>query len=458
MASRFSPTVLPQAPSLSIFEDELRATRARPTTLQRIGGALSAFNEAGRFFSERDVRRKVLDEQDQGEGDNFGVALGRAATASLDKRRAGTAVRGEPGIPTRLGSFDSGSGRFLRPDDNVKVQQAEEASGLGQAGRGLEAAPPPINEADEAIRKHQRVFGDTGDIVAQRAENKKLAMAISALQRAGASETEIDLLRTGAIEADDVLSRVTERETAQIAEGRNRDAFRQLNQSDPVKYPEFLAGFDYEKEVAAETDDLRAGDLEDRRQRGRLALEQLRQQGRLKLKTDKDGNQTIKMPAGEARKFVETTFFTEVDKDGFAIPPAGFERPLTRLRTALIQGTATQQDIDFMFTAIDDRSRAQADRATENLPESSILQPRLDELTGRDQRVQPTTRDRVGSQPPSETTSTPDVAPPTMSPQRRSQIIAALQEVMAENPNANPVQILLEAGFPESEIRELLQQ
>jgi len=43
-----------------------------------------------------------------------------------------------------------------------------------------------------------------------------------------------------------------------------------------------------------------------------------------------------------------------------------------------------------------------------------------------------------------------------MSPQRKSEVIAALQEQMALTPEANPVQILRESGFPDHEIREIL--
>jgi hypothetical protein len=416
---------------------------------------LGSFNEVGRFFSERGIRRAATEQPEQ-QGDDFGVALGRAATASLDRRKAGTAVKGDPGLPTRLGSFDSGSGRFLRPDDNVQVQQVEEVSALGGADRGLEAIPEGESELDEQIRRHTRLFGDTESIIAGEQDKQKLAAAIAAFQQAGASESEVNLLRSGAIEPEDVFERLGEREGEQRKEARNRNFFQQLNQSDPVRYPEFLPGFDYEKAIVAQNTAQRTSALEDKRQQGRVSLEELRQQGRVDLKTDEEGNETIKMPAGAARSFIEQTFFT-TDEDGFAVPPPGFERTLQRLQTELIKGTATQQDIDAVFDAIDNQARSQAREQLE-APGSGILGPRLGQLvdSATGQPTTPTTTGRQGAQPPSETSPAPDAVPPTMSPQRKSEVIAALQEQMALTPEANPIQILREAGFPDHEIREIL--
>jgi hypothetical protein len=288
MANRFTPTVLPRAPSLSIFQDELTATRNRPTTLQRLGSALNSFENIGRFFTDRGVRRSITDEQEQGENENFGAALGRAATASLDSRRAGTAVRGEPGVSTRLGSFDSGSGRFLRPDDNVQVQQVEQRSGLGASDRGLVSAPPgPSSEVDEQIRRRQRLFGDPDELIAQREQGQKLAQAISILRRAGASQEEIGLVQAGIVEPGDIFNEIGKRRDEEDKEAQQRAAFQQLHAADPVRYPEFLPSFDYDAEIAARTDDLRSLDqerFEQEAQTGRTTLIQDRTDRRADLR------------------------------------------------------------------------------------------------------------------------------------------------------------------------------
>jgi hypothetical protein len=292
MPNRFSPTVLPRAPSLSIFEDELAATRARPTTLQRLGGALKEFENVGRFFSERGIRRAITDE-DQQDNEGFGAALGRAATASLDSRKAGTSVRGEPGLSTRLGSFDADSGRFLRPDDNVRTLPGTsrniagvddfttlpgvgtpgfnpedltpliERAGLGASDAGIEDIPVDRSRADDQIRRHQRLFGDTDAMIEERERGRKLAQAISVLRQAGASQDEIGLLQAGVVKPETVLSRVDQRTKAELDETEQRQSFADLNRIDPVRYPEFLPGFDYNEEKAALEDDFRARQLEE---------------------------------------------------------------------------------------------------------------------------------------------------------------------------------------------------